>query len=129
MAEQQVEGLAEILKNLKKSEKEIIAGLTVGMTAATIATESHIKREFNRPATGKGFANRTGKLRASIRQDVQITKKAIIGWIIAGSGEADYAPYVEHRWSGKYAYLWPGIKEMKSRIKELLVKGARGGIK
>lgn len=123
-----LEGLKEVLKNLDIAGDEIVKGLITGMTAATIATESHIKQEFNRPATGKGFANRTGKLRASIRQDVEVKKNAIIGHIIAGSGAIDYAPYVEFRWSGKYAYMWPGIQEMKKRIFELLIKGAKGAI-
>ncbi|KKL72798.1 hypothetical protein LCGC14_2081310 [marine sediment metagenome] len=125
----EMEGLKDVLKNLDKSGEDIIAGLKVGMTAATIATESHIKRAYNRPATGKGFANRSGKLRASIRQSVQVTRTAIIGFIHAGSGEVDYAAWVEFRWSGKYAYLWPGIIDMRKKIWDLLFKGAQGGLK
>ena len=121
----EMEGLKEVLKELTKAGGDIVEGVTGGMLQATIATESHIKREYNRPATGKGFANRTGKLRASIRKKVQVTRSAITGWIIAGSGEVDYAPFVEFRWSGKYAFLWPGVIDMRKTIIELLEKGAK----
>ena len=124
-----MKGLKEVLKNLDKSGADIVAGAAKGMKKATIATESHIKTQYQRNRTGKGFDNITGKLRASIREEVEVTKKAIIGWIIAGSGEADYAAYVEFRWSGKYAYMWPGIKDMTKRIWAYLYEGAKGGLK
>lgn len=126
MPVESIEGLKEVLKELDKAGADIIQGVAKGMKKATIATESHIKSKYNRPATGKGFANRTGRLRASIGQAVQITRDAIIGIVYAGT---HYAPYVEFRWSGKYAYLWPGIKDMKKKIWDFLYEGAKKGIK
>ena len=69
-------------------------------------------------------------LRASIAQTVLILPKAIIGIIHAGrKGIVEYAAYVEFRWDGKYAYLWPGIMDMKKRIWDLLYEGAKKGLK
>ena len=121
-----MEGLKEVLKELKEAGKDIVEGLAGGMKLATLATESHIKREYNRPNTGKGFANRTGRLRASIGHHVFIIPNAVIGIVHAGTS---YAVYVEFRWSGKYAFLWPGVIDMRKTIIELLEKGARKGLK
>ena len=121
---EEIEGLQEVLKNLKKAEDDIVAGVVNGMKAATLETEAHIVTGYQRSVTGKGFDNRTGRLRASIGQAVRVTKTAVIGYVFAGT---HYAVYVEHRWSGKYAFLWPGVKDMKRRIWELI--GAKGAIK
>jgi len=122
----EMEGLRDVLKELNKAGDDIIKGVAGGMKLATLATSSHIKREYNRPATGKGFANRTGRLRASIGQSVEITKTAVIGIIYAGT---EYAVYVESRWSGKYAFLWPGVIDMRKKIIDFLVQGAKRGLK
>lgn len=124
-----IEGLDEVLKNLHKAEADILKATERGMEIATIKTESHIKTEYQRAVTGKGFDNRTGKLRASIRQKVDVIKTKVIGWIIAGSGEVDYAPYVEFRWSGKYAYMWSGVNDMRKEIFRILEKELKGVFK
>ena len=70
-----MEGLDEVLKNLNKAEADILKATAKGMKIATIKTESHVKAEYQRAVTGKGFDNRSAKLRASIRQKVEVTKK------------------------------------------------------
>jgi len=121
-----MEGLKDVLKELKEAGGDIVKGVAGGMQMAVIATSSHIKRGYNRPNTGKGFANQTGRLRASIGQAVIITRRGVIGVVYAGTS---YAIYVEFRWSGKYAYLWPGVIDMRKTIIELLEKGAKKGLK
>ena len=122
----EMDGLKDVLKELDKAGADIVAGAAKGMTLATLATERHIKKEYSRPRTGKGFTDRTARLRASIGQAVQVTKNAIIGVVYAGT---HYAVYVEFRWSGKYAYLWPGVKDMKKQIWDLLYEGAKRGLR
>ena len=123
----QMEGLKGVLKNLDKAEKEIVKGAERGMKKAVLATSSHIKKEFRRSVTGKGFDNRTGRLRATINGKViWKSKYVLVGYVYAGT---HYAVYVEFRWSGKYAYLWPGIIEMKKEIYKLIEKETRGTFK
>jgi len=95
-----------------------------GMEKAAMATASHIKKDYRRRVTGKGFDNVTGLLRASIGSKVVLTGIFyIIGYVYAGT---HYAVYVEFRWNGKYAYLWPGVIDMKSEIMKILAKEIRG---
>ena len=120
-------GLNDLLKNLDKAGDDILKTAGSGIGKAAMSTASHIKKEFRRNVTGKGFDNVTGLLRASIGSKVVFTTKAYaIGYVYAGT---HYAPYVEFRWNGKYAYLWPGLIEMKSEILKILTKELRGTLK
>ena len=119
-------GEKDILKNLTKYEAAGFKATERGVKKAAIATASHVKREYNRPSTGKGFSNVSGLLRSSIRGVVVASGKKIIGYVIAGTGKLHYAPYVEFRWGGKYAYLWPGVKDMKKEIKAIIKKELKG---
>lgn len=113
-------GLNEILKNLDRAEAEIVKQGAKAMEIASLATEAHIKKEFQRQRTGKGFTDRTGTLRRSIGHHVIIESKSyIMGVVYAGTY---YAVYVECRWNGKYAYLLPGLMEMKGKIWTILEK-------
>lgn len=113
-------GLDTILKNLDRAEAEIVKAGVKGVELASLATEAHIKKEYRRPVTGKGFTDRTGTLRRSIGHHVIIESKSyIMGFIYAGTY---YAVYVECRWNGKYAYLLPGLMEMKGNIRAILEK-------
>lgn len=122
-----VYGLEEVLKNLDKAEADIIKRLHRGIVLASLATESHIKKNYNRAKTGKGFFDRTGTLRRSIGSKVIfVSKHVIMGYVFAGT---DYAVYVCFRWGGKYAYLWPGLMDMKSNIWEIIKKETKGAFK
>ena len=117
-------GEKTVLKNLAKKKRAGLKATERGVRKAAIATASYIKREYNRPATGKGFANVTGRLRASIGSKVVLKgTNYIIGYVYAGT---HYAPYVEFRWGGQYAYLWPGVKDMKKEIFSIIKKEMKG---
>ncbi len=123
-----VYNIDEVLKNLDKAEAEIIKNLYRGIQLATLATESHIKKEYNREKTGKGFTDRTGTLRRSIGSKTvyRLNKNLVIGYIFAGTY---YAVYVEFRWGGKYAYLWPGITDMKAKIWQIILDETKEAFK
>jgi len=95
-----------------------------GIELASLATSSHIKKGYNRAKTGKGFTDRTGTLRRSIGSAViwKVSKHVIIGYIFAGTF---YAVYVEFRWGGQYAYLWPGVTDMKGKIWQIILVETR----
>ncbi len=128
MLKGKVYGVEEVVKNLDIAEKEIILLFYRGMTLATLATESHIKKFYNRAKTGKGFTDQTGTLRRSIGSKVVFwkSKHIVIGYIFAGTY---YAVYVEFRWGGRYAYLWPGITDMKDLIWKTLVDETKGAFR
>jgi len=116
-------GVNNVLRNLDKHERAGIKASERGVKKAALATATHIKREYRREVTGKGFTNRTGRLRASIGSKVVFKSKyVIIGYVYAGTL---YAPYVEFRWGGKYAYLWPGVRDMQSEIWDIIKKEIR----
>lgn len=127
-------GEKDILRKLNKYESAGTKATERGVKKAAIATASHVQREYNRPATGKGFGNVSGLLRSSIRGVVIHQWGKIIGYVIAGwggvrEGKKSYAHYVEFRWGGKYAYMWPGVKDMKKEIKRLIKNEIKGIIK
>jgi len=126
-------GVKNVLGNLDKAERAGRKAAERGITKAAMATAAHIKKEFRREVSGKGFQNRSGMLRASIRSEVRLKSNEVIGYVIAGwggtqKGKKSYAPYVEFRWSGKYAYLWPGVKEMKKKIEKIITDEMKGVI-
>jgi len=126
-------GVKNVLGNLDKAERAGRKAAERGITKAAMATAAHIKKEFRREVSGKGFQNRSGMLRASIRSEVRLKSNEVIGYVIAGwggtqKGKKSYAPYVEFRWSGKYAYLWPGVKEMKKKIDKIITDEMKGAI-
>ena len=120
-------GVRKVRRNLDRIERAGLKATERGVRKAAVATASYIKREYNRPATGKGFANVTGRLRASIGSYVVVFgKHFIVGYVYAGT---HYAPYVEFRWGGQYAYLWPGVKDMQNEIFSIIKKEMKGIIK
>ena len=128
MLKRKVYGVEEVIKNLEKAEQEIIRLFYRGMDLATLATSSHIKKNYNRAKTGKGFTDQTGTLRRSIGSKVviRLSKHMVVGYVFAGTY---YAVYVEFRWGGRYAYLWPGIVDMKKQIWETLVEETKGAFR
>ena len=126
-----VHGLDNVLRNLKAAEQKGARAAARGVTKAAMATAAHIKKEYRRNVTGKGFSNVTGMLRASIVSEVELKKGQVIGYVIAGwggqrEGKSSYAPYVEFRWGGRYAYLWPGVKDMKAEIERIITNEIKG---
>ncbi len=124
-------GLNDVLGNLIKYERLGYKAAERGVKKAAMATASYIKKEYRRNVTGKGFSNVSGLLRASIRSEVKLESGLIIGYVIAGwggqrEGKSSYAPYVEFRWGGRYAYLWPGVKDMKKEIERLITAELKG---
>ena len=124
-------GLNDVLANLNKYERLGYEASERGVKKAVFATVAHIKKEYRRNVTGKGFSNVSGLLRASIRSEVKLESGRIIGYVIAGwggkrEGKSSYAPYVEFRWGGRYAYLWPGVKDMKKEIERLITAELKG---
>ena len=123
-----VYGIDEVLKNLDIAQAEIIRLLYDGVNLAALTTESHIKKDYNRAKTGKGFTDRTGTLRRSVGSHTiyHASKNIVIGYVFAGTF---YAVYVEFRWGGGYAYLWPGIMDMKQTIWRIIVQTTKGAFR
>ena len=65
-------GVKNVLGNLDKTERAGRKAAERGITKAAMATAAHIKKEFRREVSGKGFQNRSGMLRASIRSEVRL---------------------------------------------------------
>ncbi len=126
-----IHGLDHVIRKLKASEQKGVRAAARGVTKAAMATAAHIKKEYRRNVTGKGFNNVSSLLRASIRSEVKLESGVILGYVIAGwggqrEGKSSYAPYVEFRWGGRYAYLWPGVKDMKAEIERLITEEIKG---
>lgn len=121
-----IEGLDKVLRNLDDVGAKILKAGLIGMDYALRDTTNHIKVEYNRTRSGKGFADRTGRLRNSIAFKKFIERQRAIGYITAGM---PYAPHVELRHEGKYAYLWPGVKEKQKDIKKRIADSVRQAIK
>lgn len=108
-----VEGLDEVLRNMAKVVPGVLEATAEGMDYALRDTVNHIKTEYSRPRTGKGFADRTTNLRNSINKAQETLALLVIGWIFASMS---YAIHVELGNEGQYAYLWPGTKEKEKDI-------------
>ena len=120
------QGMNKVLKTLDAAEGAILTAAARGMGKAALLTEAHIKVNYNRQRTGKGFTDRSSFLRNSIGSAVVVANKNfIMGYVFAGK---DYAVWVEHRWSGKYAFLWPGVQDMRTKIFATLAEEMRGVI-
>lgn len=125
-----VYGIEEMLKKLDAAEAKIVKKFHQGITLASLATESHIIKDYNRAKTGKGFTDRTGNLRRSVGSKVVfVSTNIMIGYVFAGGAFAPYAVYVEFRWGGKYAYLWPAMMDMRSQIWQIIKKETREAFK
>lgn len=108
-----VEGLDQVLQNCDKAKKVILNAIYLGMGAGLADTTNYIKEEFVWSKNGRGFNDRTGHLRNSIAYDVQKDDDKVIGTEYASM---EYAPYVELRWEGAHAYLYPGVMDKKDDI-------------
>lgn len=115
-----VYGVAEMLRKLDIAESEILKATEKAIKLSMEKTEEHIRTEYQRQTTGKGFTDRTGNLRRSIDSTVVVNAKSdITGYVHAGTS---YAVDVECRSSGKFAYLLPGLMDMKAQSWSILTK-------
>jgi hypothetical protein len=117
-----VENLDNVLAGIDNAERQILGQIVAGMDYGLRDTVNHIKRGYDRPRTGKGFTDRTGNLRNSLDKKVVPDRHGAEGYVYAGM---DYAPHVEERWEGRYAYLWPGVQDKKGDILDAVQKAIR----
>ena len=98
----------EVIRNIDRISGGLSGAMKDGLDVALIETQDFIKVEYSRPATGKGFTDRTANLRNSISHDSWLVFQGAEGVITA---DMPYAEIVETRYEGKFAYLWPGTVE------------------
>lgn len=101
--------------------------IKAGIDHASLSTLTHIKVEYQRDVTGKGFGDPTGALRKSGSHFVVMHPKRITGFVHFGFG-MDYALHVENVAGGKYAYMVPGFADMKPKLHSLFLAGAKAAI-
>lgn len=114
-----VDGAEKIIAKLAKKEADLRKYGFTGMSYALKETVNYGKVAYSRPKTGKGFTDRTTNLRNSWNSTVMIDGLTVIGYIYAGWGsmpDVNYPYYVETRWDGKYAYLYPSVMDKKEYI-------------
>jgi len=126
-----VEGLDIILKNIDNKKKAVFKATREGMDYSLQKTQDHIKTEYVWSKTHKGFNDRTANLRNSINHQVETVAQAmskghVLGWEYA---TMEYAPYVELRWEGKHAYLYPGVRDMRDEILDIIQQSVETAVK
>ncbi len=112
--------------NPKPYNARLSKALLAGVGEAGMEISTHIKVEYQRPITGKGFTDITGFLRKSINSVAFVIPRGIRGLVFAG---ANYAEHVEHVAGGKYAFMLPGFLEKRSDIVPTVVRRARRELK
>ena len=108
-----LENLDQVLQNCDKAKKAVLNAIFLGMGAGLADTTNYIKEEFVWSKNGRGFNDITGNLRNSIAYDVQKDDDKVIGTEYASM---EYAPYVELRWEGAHAYIYPGVMDKKDDL-------------
>lgn len=109
-----LENLDQVLQNCDKAKKVILNAIYLGMGAGLSDTTNYIKEEFVWSKNGRGFNDITTNLRNSIKYNVDPPDDdKVIGTEYASM---EYAPYVELRWEGAHAYLYPGVIDMTDKI-------------
>jgi hypothetical protein len=98
----------EVFRNIDRINGGVIGAMKDGLDIALREVVDFIKVEYSRPKTGKGFTDRTVNLRNSIGSDSQLVHRGVVGVVRA---KMDYAPVVETRHEGRFAFLWPGVNE------------------
>ncbi len=116
-----VEGLNDIFKNIDKAKDNALKNLYSGMDYGCRDAVNYIKKEYadNCEQTGHGFTSRTHNLQNSINSQPFVVAGNVIGVIFA---DMSYAPYVELKYEGQNAYLWPGANDKKDDIVKAIIK-------
>jgi len=122
LAELIVEGLKELLGKIDKLPDAYLKAIGGVMDNELRKTVNHIKVEYSRPNTGKGFTDQTGNLRNSLAHKIETMFKEVNGWVYAGM---DYAERVELQFTGRYAFLWPGVQDREDEILQAIVKAMK----
>lgn len=99
----------EVFRNIDRINGGVNSAMKDGLDIGLREAVDHIKINYSRPNTGKGFTDRTANLRNSLSQDSQLTVNGVEGWVTANM---PYAERVETVVEGKYAFLWPGTLDM-----------------
>lgn len=99
----------EVFRNIDRINGGVIGAMKDGLDIGLREAVDHIKVDYSRPRTGKGFTDRTANLRNSIGQDSQLVHRGVVGVVRA---KMKYAPVVETRSEGKFAFIWPGVNDM-----------------
>lgn len=121
-----IEGLDVVLANMERKKKMVYSGVYAAMDRSLRETTNYIKQEFVFKKTHRGFNDITTNLRNSINQDVdKYSDDVIIGTEFAGM---EYAPYVEFRWEGLHAFLYPGVKDMSHTISQSIADAIQAAI-
>jgi len=107
-------GLAGINRNIDKIERNLAGAMKAGMDVGLLKAVNHIKTGYSRPATGKGFTDRTANLRNSIDKETERVSRHRVEGVT--KADMDYAPYVETRNEGRFAFLWPGTNDQGDDI-------------
>lgn len=117
------QGKDDIANNINNTIDKTMSAAKQGMDYALRDTVNHIKAEFIWSKNGKGFNDRTGILRKSISHKVSSEHDIIMGWVYSA---VEYAPYVEFKWEGKHAYMYPGVKEKRDDIVKTIASLIKG---
>lgn len=99
----------EVFRNIDRINGGVHAAMKDGLDIGLREAVDHIKINYSRPNTGKGFTDRTANLRNSLSSDSELTVKGVEGVVTA---DMPYAEFVETIGEGKYASLWPGTVDM-----------------
>lgn len=110
--------------NGKEVKAKHTRAFKAGIHHAALSVETHIKVEYQRDITGKGFSDKTSALRRSGDTLITEARGRIIAFVHFGFG-MDYALHVENVAGGKYAYMGPGFAEMKPKLHGLFMTGAK----
>jgi hypothetical protein len=105
----------EVFRNIDRIDGGIYNAMKGGLDIGLIEAVDHIKVAYSRPTTGKGFTDRTGNLRNSLGHESQLSFGGVVGVIRA---KMPYAPVVETRREGMYAFMWPGVMDMADNFLE-----------
>ena len=109
-----VTGIDQTIANLRRVEAAYIKRLAMALEFAADMLVNYIKVEFDRPATGRGFTDRTTNLRNSIsRSNAVIDGDSVVVWVYAGE---DYAIYVELHNGRIYAFMLPALNDKRREI-------------
>jgi len=94
-------GVEQIVLNLKNFDRRKTERVEIAVQQTQSLVVAYAKG--NHP-----YTDRTSNLTKSIAPGrVTVGRNSINGEVVANM---EYAAYVERRWGGRYAYLWPAMK-------------------
>lgn len=126
----------DAIRALQDIQKQIMGALPGGINNITRKIRDTIYYDYRRIGTaspsyqnpsrsGLGFTDRTGALRSSISNDIEISANKIVGTVGAGM---EYAEYVELLWGGRYSFLVPALMQNQQYIVEQVEESVIRGV-